>query len=387
MSTPVLLDPSWYALAYEVKTGKVADELPLLGIPQWANIVNNPQCGWSAETPIGGSPEALAAVDLANYFQDGQGRWGCAICYGTRQPSDWIAQAGPCWAATPSDDTAISGVPSLTVSGTGFWGLMSARLAVPASWTPALGVGVTAAYGPSTRRDIVRNMLADTLTRGTLPLDVPAAIGDSGTAVRNFPASELAYLGTRLQELTQDQGGPDVVFVPYFSAPGVIRHQALIGNPYLSQGAPVTFDYGTGLVSVLAPSNSSGLATDTFAKGGGTDPASLVWGYANDTALTTAGWPLLEYVDSNHTSVILQADINAWAASVQAQQGRPVKAWVGRARLDAPGAAAGSYAPGQSLTYALINHPWLGNGSYVKRLLGYTNSNTDTEMIHILDAG
>jgi len=380
-------DNAWYALVYENKTGAVVDELPLIGVPQWQNLVNTVNCPGSVVTPVGdGSADALTADKLRTYFEVGAGRFGVAVCYGTRLPSDWIAQAGPAWVATPSDDTATTGVPSVTIGFSGFWSLLMARLMAPASWTNATGVAAVATYGPSTLRDIARSMLTDALTRGTLPLDVPAALGDSDTNVRNYPVTDFAYLGQRLYELTQVQGGPDICFQPYFSTPGTIRHQALIGNPLLTvTSQPLVFDYGTNLISVIPAVSAAGMTTRTYAKGSGTDAGSLVWGYAADATFENAGWPVLEGVDSNHATVATQTEINGWATADQTQNGRAVKAWSARVRLDGS-APAGSYAPGQALVYNMQGHFWVPDGSYTQRLLGIANGPDDSSLAHILDA-
>lgn len=385
---PPVLNPAddniWYALVYENKTGAVVDDLPLIGVPQWQNLINTPNCGGTVTTPVGdGTSDALSADKLRTYFEVGAGRFGVAVCYGTRLPSDWIAQAGPAWVATPSDDTATSEVPSVQIGFSGFWSLLQARIMVPSG---ASGIGAVAAYGPSTLRDIARAMLTDTLIRSTLPLDVPAALGDSGANVRNYPAVDLAYFGQRLQELTQVQNGPDICFQPYFSAPGTIRHQALIGNPYLTvTSQPMVFDYGANLISVIPPVSAVGMATRSYAKGAGTDAGSLVWGYSADATLENAGWPLLESVDSNHTTVTAQAEIDGWAAANQTQNGRAVKAWAARVRLDGA-APAGSYAPGQAVMYNMQGHFWIPDGLYSQRLLGISNGPDDSSLAHILDA-
>lgn len=385
---PPVLNPAddniWYALVYENKTGAVVDDLPLIGVPQWQNLINTPNCGGTVTTPVGdGTSDALSADKLRTYFEVGAGRFGVAVCYGTRLPSDWIAQAGPAWVATPSDDTATSEVPSVQIGFSGFWSLLQARIMVPSG---ASGIGAVAAYGPSTLRDIARAMLTDTLIRSTLPLDVPAALGDSGANVRNYPAVDLAYFGQRLQELTQVQNGPDICFQPYFSAPGTIRHQALIGNPYLTvTSQPMVFDYGANLISVIPPVSAVGMATRSYAKGAGTDAGSLVWGYSADATLENAGWPLLESVDSNHTTVTAQAEIDGWAVANQTQNGRAVKAWAARVRLDGA-APAGSYAPGQAVVYNMQGHFWIPDGLYSQRLLGISNGPDDSSLAHILDA-
>lgn len=368
----------WYALVYAVKTGQVCDELPLTSQPTWLQQVNA-DGSFTVTTPIGGNG-GLSKRTLRSYMQ--AGRFGVAVCWGSGSPSDWIAQAGPLWTYDPDEATS-----TLQIGGSGFWGLLKARVQVPGTWTPSVGIGGSTSisnYGPSSMHDIARSMLLDTLTRDSLPLDVPAAVG-SGTNVRTYPGYDLATVGQRLYELSQDQDGPDIVFAPYFAASNVIRHQALIGNPLLVQaGDPLTFDYGSNLVSLKAPSDGSKLSTTTMEKGNGIEAATL-FAYSTDTALTAAGWPLLESVDSNHTSVTDQTTLQGWANSVQSQFGRPIETWVGTVKMnDNP--MAGTYTAGVRGTYNVTNHAWIEDGQYSQRILGLQNGQNVNELVHILDA-
>jgi hypothetical protein len=378
--------PSWYALVYRTKTGVVEDQLPLLDVrPTWSNIVNTPSCPWQLSTPIGRDAGGLPVDDLRIYGEDGQGNFSVAICYGTGLPSDWIAQAGPIWSSDPGDDRATAGVQAWTFAGSGLWSLFSARIVAPAGWSvPGGSSGAVASYTGSLH-DILAAMLTDSLSRSSLPVDVPAALG-GGTDSRSYTVGDFNNLGQELQKITQTTNGPDLVFQPYFSAPGVVRHQALIGNPYLSQaGAPFVFDYGKNLVSIKTPVSSSALSTRTYAKGAGTDPGSLNWGYSVDSVLEAAGYPLLENVDTSQTTVTDGGQIGNWAGARQTQTGRPIKAWSALVKVDDNEAPAGAYAPGQSGTYNVIGHPTIRDGQYQQRILGLANADNDMEMLHILD--
>lgn len=382
---PLTADKLWYALVYRTKTGVVEDQLPLIDPrPTWSNIVNTPSCPWQLSTPIGGSA-GLPVDDLRTYGEDGQANFSVAICYGTGLPSDWIAQAGPIWSSDPGDDAATTGVQAWTFAGSGFWSLLSARIVAPPTWSVPSGTAGAAVTYTGSLHDILCAMLNDTLTRSSLPLDVPATLG-GGTDTRTYTVGDFNNLGSELQKITQTSNGPDLVFQPYFSAAGVIRHRALIGNPYLSQGgAPFVFDYGKNLVSVKAPVSSSALSTRTYAKGAGTDPGSLVWGYSVDTVYEAAGYPLLENVDTSQTTVTDGTQIGNWAGARQAQTGRPIKAWSARVKLDDDEAPAGAYAPGQSGTYNIQGHPTIRDGQYAQRILGLANADNDMELLHILD--
>lgn len=375
------MDNNWYARVFAIKTGAVVDELPLVSQPVWLQQVNA-DGSFTVTTPIGGNG-GLSKRTLRGYVAEG--RFGVAVCWGSGGTSDWIAQAGPIWSYAPDEGT--NGPPTLQIGGSGFWGLLKARLQVPGTWTPSMGISgtnSTANYGPSSMHDIARSMLLDTLMRDSLPLDVPAAAG-SGTNVRNFPGYDLAMMGQRLYELTQDIGGPDVVFQPYFASSNLIRFQALIGNPYLVQaGDPLIFDYRSNLTSLKAPSDGSKLSITTYEKGNGVE-ASTLFAYATDTTLTNAGWPLLESVDSSHASVTDQATLQGWANSVQTQFGRPIETWVSTILMDS-NPQAGTYSPGVTATYNVAGHPWLEDGQYSQRILGLQNGTNVDEMVHILDA-
>lgn len=386
VSTTATPDKAWYALVYRTKTGVVEDQLPLIDSrPVWSNIVNTPSCPWSISTPIGREAGGLPVDDLRLYGEDGQGMFSVAICYGTGLPSDWIAQAGPIWSSDPGDDTATAGVRAWTFAGSGAWSLFSARIVAPATWSTPTGTAGASVTYTGNLHDIVCMMLNDSLTRSSLPVDVPAVIG-GGSETRTYTVGDFNNMGQELQKLTQTTNGPDLVFQPYFSAASVIRFNTLVGNPYLSQlGAPFVFDYGKNLVSVRTPVSSSALSTRTYAKGAGTDPGSLVWGYSVDATLEAAGYPLLENVDTSQTTVTNATQIGNWAGARQTQTGRPIKAWSARVRLDDDEAPAGAYAPGQSGTYNIYGHPTIRDGQYAQRILGLANADTDDQMIHILD--
>lgn len=381
--------PVYYAKIYSTVTGHVQQELPLHEDPIWQQQINQDGT-WGVVTPIVNKEIAggLKVIDLDQVCEEG--RFSVAICYGYGSPNDPIVQGGPIWTyetyeGGTDDSGATEDVPTVRLGGAGFGSLLKARLQVPGVWTPAAGFGDTQSVSTytSSYQGIAALMLTDTVTRGALPLDIPTPI--SGTTTETYYGYDMLTVGQNLLDLTQLNGGPDLLFQPYFSDSATVRTQALIGNPTLTQPAtPIVFDYGSSLQSVTVASDGSKLATTQYEKGNGVE-AAIMWAYAQDPTLLSAAppWPLLESIDTSQANINSQATLNSWATSNLKLYGRPVKTWTGIARADT-NPILGTYLPGYSLIYNMVNHSWIPDGRYSQRLLGLQNGQNPGEVIHIL---
>lgn len=373
----------WYAKVFQVTTGQVYQEIPLAELPTWTQQINQPG-SFTIKTPIGGN--GLDKKTLRQYVSPG--RWGIAVCYGSGIQADYIAQAGPIWKPPLASEVP----PVLQIDGTGIWGILNARNQVPSTWVPSAGLGDSTAIATYTgsAHDVAAQIIANAVARDSLPIDSVTLTG--GTLSRVYNGFDLVYAGQRLSELTQEDKGPDVVFVPYFSDPNHVRWTAAIGNPTLTQpGLPFVWDYGSNLTSLLPVPDGINLATTTLVKGNGIGAGGVLYAIASDTTLTNNGWPLLERINSARTNVIDQATINAQAAGDQALYGRPVEIWTASVRIDKV-PQLGSYGPGISAVYNVQSdngregHCWIPDGRYTQRLLGLSNAQSDSEVAHILQA-
>jgi hypothetical protein len=391
-----MADPGYYALIYQTTTGKVISA-PLPDAnqtePTWLQQINNPgMITW--RTIVDGT--VLTKEQLITYRQ-GEWRFGLALCYGTGGPNDFICQAGPITASLDMSESP----PVVQFGAVGFWGLLSACYQVNPAWN---GSSIASATGGadttynSSLQGIASLMATDAITpcaaigRGTLPLDVPAPVAGANT--RTYFGYEFASTGQRLSELTQVQNGPDVLFVPYFSAPNTIRHAMLIGNPTLTQpGAPLVFNYPGSVRTILTSRDASRQTSYQVAIGNGMQDQAL-WGSALDTTLTGLGWPSLFADDTSHTDVIDQATINTWAASDLAAYNRPIETWASVVRMDAD-PRFGTYTPGVTANYNVQDHPLKRDGLYAQRLVGFGSGAVSSggaasvtpgvgEIIHIL---
>lgn len=372
--------PTWTCLVFQITTGRVVQDIPLVSDPTFSRQVDT-EGSFSVSTPVGGS--ALSKTKLRSIVEGG--RFGIALVWNMGSgATDFIAAAGPIWTYS-FDDT----VDQLTIGGSDAWGILSGRLMVPGTWTVADGFGDStsvASYGPDSYHDIAIDMLNDAVLRSPLPITVPAAT-DTGTQTMVYYGYDMATVGQRLQELTQLSGGPDIDFVPYFSAPGIISFNAVIGDPYITYNMqPVFFDYKSSNPSIVVSSDSSKLAATVYVKGDGTN-AEIMWAYATDPTLPAAGWPLLEWVDNSHGSEAVSGALQAWASADLSLYSRPLETWSVTIRMDAM-PYFGNYLPGMYADFNVVDHPWIPDGLYSQRILGYSTaeSSNPNEITLILQA-
>lgn len=370
------------ATIFEIKTGKIViRDIPVIGNPEFNRQVNQ-EGNWRITVQVDDvsvpKTETLRAI-FAPW------RFGCAIAWNDQ----YIAQAGPITTSQFSDiDRRIQ------VSGGGLWTLLNRRLVIdpayplaPTSSTALLNLATgDLNYGPTSLLTIAKSLVSDSCTRSgfSLPIDYPTST--SGTSVRNYPIYDFAPVGQRLKELTQVESGPDIDFAPYFdpSNPGYIRFQMRIGSPTLtSSGVPLVWDYGTGLRSVSIDSDGSAMVSGVFARGNGSERASLV-AYDQDLTLVTVGWPATELVVS-FSSVTDGATLQGHATGAKNLYRTPVELWSAVVRADQL-PQLGTYQPGTLATFNMQGHPWVPDGGYQQRLLGFTQGPATTEVRLILQA-
>lgn len=371
------------AFVFETVTGRIVlNDLPYVGQPSFSRQIN--QQGSLSLRLVVGDISTPPATTLRSIFTPWRFSVGLAW-------NDFIVQAGPIITSQFDDVNRI-----LSVTAGGIWRLLSRRVIVNPS--PALNPtnGVTlldmgSAYdeliGPVSLHTIAKTLVQRSCTRSTgfsLPIDYPTGI--TGTQNRAYPIYDMATVGQRLQELTQVDGGPDIDFEPYFdpSNPGYVRYQMRIGNPVLQQtGLDLIWDYQSGLRSVSVDSNGSQMVTGAFVKGNGTERSSLV-AYQRSNTLVDVGWPATEMVDSR-TSVTTASILQGHADSDIALYKNPVELWTAVVRADAT-PQLGTYSPG---TYAIFNmqqHPWIPDGLYRQRILGFEQGGSVNDIALVLQA-
>ncbi|MBB5159906.1 hypothetical protein [Saccharopolyspora phatthalungensis] len=238
-------------------------------------------------------------------------------------------------------------------------------------------------YSDRTLRGIMRAMVLDNLSQDgfMLPLDLPAT--ETGTATRTYYGYELTTVWERMQDLTNVIDGPEFDFQPYFvSGTNMVRWQMLIGGPLLgNQQTTAVWDYGGALGSIDVDVNgSTSPAARVWVKGSGTD-RSLLTGYAEDTSLVQQGFPPIDYVDSEHTSATEQSTLEDYADADLAAFRFPTEQWTCSVRIDGArfqetgveiSPALGNWQLGDAPTFYVSGHPWLPDGGYRRRIIGFS---------------
>ncbi|SFO59570.1 hypothetical protein [Amycolatopsis rubida] len=358
------VERDYAALAYDTVTGRVARDLKLAAEPEWAAVINDAG-SWKITVPLDGG-------ELTRQVREWcvPDKISVAVLRGAE-----VLQAGPITPYQPAQDTT-----DFTVSGKGIWDIFDRRTLHNAAFRPQIGQRLTDPVAdvnlqgtlPLIAREIVNHQINMSWISGSnLPIDLPD-IPAGGTNVRNYHGYDIVPGGQRLRELTQVDGGPDVLFQPYLATVGgvrYIRHRMLIGNPWLTQpGVDLKFFYRRTLTSLDISGGVRPTATRSFVKGSGNEAGQL-YGTATADPLIAAGWPLTDDINTNHTDASVQSTLDSWASASLALASGQAEQWQATVLADAD-PKIGSYVPGHFVTYSVTDHHWLPDGGYRWRLIG-----------------
>jgi hypothetical protein len=312
---------------FEMRTGRVIDQIPVVGIPRWAAGLNTPG-NWNVTVALRGKAQGPGLTPATFESLTNPYRFGWAITQGSN-----------IWSAGPVVAERWGGGSDSSVSGGGFWQLLNTKRVLinparavpsvvtgtdadvmfgPTGYTPVLGGTVPAGNLDLSLHTIAKRMV-QTITAepgGDYPLVYPADI--AGSAIREYPGYDLAYVGARLNDLTQVINGPELVFKPEF-VDGVtkqaIQWRMQIGNPSLGLLSYVwAWDSGKALCGVTDyTSDGSAAVTRAFERGNGMGRDTPI-GYGNAAVnpLDNAD-VLLEDVGSDHTSATDVTTLNSYA--------------------------------------------------------------------------
>lgn len=384
------MSSEWRVFIANTLDGQIVADVEPIELPSFERKINDKG---SLSVPVYVDNEAHA-VDLRTYTQPGKYTW--VLAYGT-----YIAQAGPVWSYTFSHSDR-----KLTVACGGLFSIFARRVLRNPNGSandPVKAIvneSEDLVYNNLSLRGIMRQIVADTLAQNYsgLPLVLPEA--EPGTATRTYYGYELAMVDARMTELSEVQDGPEFDFAPEFTETGDhIQWRLNIGGPTLGdQGSDAVWDLGGAMETIDIDSNGSASpCTRVWVKGAGSDRA-LLTGFAEDLTLVQQGYPSVDYVDTSHSSATEQDTLEAWADADLAQFANPVETWTSSIRIDGSSRWAttgsngspveiaptlGSWALGDAPTIFVDNHPWLPNGGYRRRILGFSNDTESTVKLEL----
>lgn len=257
---------------------------------------------------------------------------------------DVVLAAGPVWAHTYSRPNK-----TLQLHAAGMWSYFDHRYVIPivaatigvdqftipdpsaAGKTmpnPDVGTYLTALeYGTIAKRWVQQ---AQAWTGGNVPIVFePDRVG---TRERNFEGADFKKVGTVLSQLTQIEDGPDIRFMPRLTADRLGIEFALQtgtdANPLLA-GGPHLWDVTApeSAVSEFEVNVDASRMTSVGWVTGGRSADTVLVARSIDTTLTDAGYPLLESLDSSHTSVSEQSTLDNYAGEATLLGRGPLETW------------------------------------------------------------
>ena len=259
---------------------------------------------------------------------------------------DRVVEAGPIWSRTEGDDG------TLELRALGLRSLWDHRLVLN-HLTNMQQAGAIASsslsYSGLSLGTIAKRLVqeAQAHTGGSLPVVFPA--DESGTSTRTYPGFELATVGQRLSELSEVDGGPEIEFQPRLTADrtGVewVMRIGTTARPQLWQsGLDWMVDTSVprgNLGGLSIKEDASATVNRAFAKGAGTDEATVISVPSTDAARLAAGYPLLESRGSvGGDGGTYQDNVTRHAAGDLAANVRPWQTWSLKVPVDARVGAA-----------------------------------------------
>lgn len=361
---------TWRVMVAETVTGAIVADVTPQGLPGFTRKITD-KGTWSVA--VAPDDKANAGVDFHALTDSGRYSW-MVLC------DDFVAQAGPVWTHQFDEDSR-----TLSVAGSGIQGLFDRRaLHAPGHGraevtTAAADLTITGRSLRGIGRDIMAASLAATIDYG-LPIDLPAA--ESGTHERHYFGYDLAKVWPRLDDLSKVDGGPEFDFQPYLvSGANLLRWTALIGSPLLGdQATHAVWDYGGAVSRINVDVNGAASpCTRAYVKGSGSEWATLV-GYAENPGLVALGFPPTDYIDTSHSGGIVQSELEGYAQAGLKTFAAPTETWTCSVRIDGATAtgievspALGRWDIGDQPTFGISGHPWIADGQYRRRILGYVS--------------
>ena len=323
----------------DLRTGRRLLDLPVLS-GQWSRRLNEPE---TLEATVSMRNPDVIALNMRVASRTGRSLLVCAS-------DDAVLGAGIVWSRRYTRDSR-----RLQLTAKGVWSYYDHRYILPVLAAETDLTDFTIPDPADEAKTIPNPDLSTTLTGwelGTIAKKLvqqahawtggalPIVFEDdrTGTHERAFKGPEFKNLGTVLDQLTQVEGGPDIVFQPRFTPDrlgvefvlrtGTELTPQLFGSAVHQWNLSASDAAISDLEIVEDASELAGLAWLT----GGRSLDEVLVSRSSDTGLVDEGYPLFERLDSSHSSVEEQATLDGYAAEATAVGGAPIELWSFSAR-------------------------------------------------------
>lgn len=359
----------------DLRTGRRLFNVPYTGAP-WSNFLNDPG---SMQINI---PMYDARAQKLNLREN-------AVVNKTFMAvleNDRFMQYGPVF-----DHDYDADARSLKLTGVNLLGYFSRRLALPAnSDTKSLLL-------PDGKPDPSMNMLFSNRSTGTIVSDLLKVVNSHtgaqlplvympaqvGTNNEQFVAADLKSVGEFLQQYADRENGPDVVFLPRWTPDRLgVEIYVQTGNDAqrrVFQPARPRWDFSVKNKSTrgLKVRTSGGdMASTVYTTGGRSDDKALIDRQVAP-AMIASGYPKLDLVDGSHSSVVRQDTLRKHGVETLRNSQRPLVFWEFEVRKDVGTNVAGDYMVGDYCTVVLRKDPYLGTGTFTRRIVGLSGDAAD----------
>lgn len=364
----------------ELKTGRITGTLPLVD-DSWSMVLDD------AGTLSGALTLKDKAVrDLTPRAAAEPARMFMAAAWADEAGEETVLEAGPVWTHGYSGKDR-----SLRIGGAGVWTYYDHRKVMGVLTGSQTAATVTYQTGPTSLGTVAKNLvsLAHTHTNGSLPIVLPADV--AGSETRQFPGAELAWIGGKLRELTAEEDGPEIAFVPRVKPSDETRLEWVMQTGTPAQPMLVQ----TGLDWVWDCTVPQSPVEDVSVEIDGTRLASRMWAAGasassdrlivsvDDATLTAGGWPLLEAETEGTDTVASTAQLSSIARQAAAEASLPMQTWTLSLRPSpaGPGPKTGQYRPGHWATVVIGEHDYLSRGEYRGRIVQVSGDNEGAKQV------
>lgn len=363
------MPPDYQCLVANTVTGRIVDELPMADY-SWTDSLDLARGGnMTITSPLLGGKLTDDRSALVRARSVASGHWYLSLVL--------VRDEQPLWAGPLVTHSVAADRSTVQFGCTSIAKLLDARVVLASGFE--LTPGATGADVPlaSSQFGVAVKLLtmATTGSNRGLPLTIPADTGIGGDS-RTYVATDLASVLSRLTQLSQETGGPDIRFRPVLDINQTQLSWAVdIGTPRLGLvNSPWAWDYPTSIVSITEDGDASNMSFRGYVPGnaGGWSATPPV-GVAQDLTKPAAGWPMLERTTRMAGSVQELAVLNRQAASFVAANTTAALTW--KITVD-PEAfpVIGSWAFGDNATFTIVGDSWIPDGVYQQRLIGVTHT-------------
>jgi hypothetical protein len=280
------------------------------------------------------------------------------------------------WAG-PYISMSRTGPASVDLGGAEIGKLLSKRVVVAPAATYATDPTADLVLGPYTTKGHAAAALLNQLVAGAgnnLPLIV-ADPGGKGQDSRTYYGYDLATYWEKLQALTTEVDGPEIRFDPQVSAwsdGDYLSWVVQIGDPHVGRNN-TTWVFDSDETAIVGfDGDGSNMAFGVWAAGTGQSRDKLI-AHATDPHLLGIGWPMLETVNTAHSSETVYPVLATYVSADLAAYTNPVTSFQVQVPADAD-PMVGTYRVGEDFAIDVRGDPVIPDGFYTRRIAGIAGS-------------